>query len=83
MNIYIIIVMKLLNYLCTLILYFFVAKWVRECEIGSFTLIICKVMRKRDNEGPTVLNIVVLYVIRDPLPFFFNVWKHSVHRFKT
>jgi hypothetical protein len=40
-------------------------------------------MRKRDHEGSTVLDIVVLYVIRDPLPFFFNVWKHSVHRFKT
>jgi hypothetical protein len=83
MDVYIIIVMKLFNYLCTLILYFFVAKWVCECEIGSFTLVICKVMRKRYHKGSTVLDIVVLYVIRDPLPFFFNVWKHSVYRFKT
>ena len=83
MDIYIIVVMKLLNYLCTLVLNFFETKWVGERKIGSFTLIISEVMRKSDHKGPTVLDIVVLYIVRDPLPFLFNIWKDSVYRFET
>lgn len=75
--------MEFLNYLSTLALYFFETKWVGECEISCFTLIISKVMRKCNHEGSTVFNIIVLYVIRHPLPFFFNIWKHSINRLKS
>lgn len=83
MGVYRLTVLVLAAYCGTLTLYLLVTEGVCEGKVSDSILTVCECVLECNEEGASLIEVVILNTIWNSLPVSLHFWENPKHRFQT